>query len=114
MDDAKAAQHSGDLFVLLPVGLLGRTASRHARCEDRDPLLALLHLASECLPRSISAKAGRIGPLAENQQNVPGAVVVEASRDGEHLNPVLAANQLLDRSRELAVGLGEMLVSLVV
>jgi hypothetical protein len=39
---------------------------------------------------------------------------VEASRDGEHLDPVLAAHQLLDGFGELAVGLGEMLVSLVV
>ena len=110
VDDAKAAQHSGESGTLLLVGLVDATTSRHARCEDRDPPLALLHLVTECLPRSISAKAGRIGPLAENQQNVPGAVVVEPACDVEHLHPVLAGDEGFDRFDHALVRLGQLVV----
>src|SRR2546426_883444 len=74
-----------------------------AGSEEGDASSAARDRAAEPLPGAVASDPGGVGALAEDEQDVGWAVVMEAGGCREQAGPLLAGDQLGKRAFELVV-----------
>ena len=80
--------------------------------KDVDGPLTLLHLPAKGLPGAVASHAGRVGALAEDQQDVVRAVLVEGGGGAQVALEVGAGLDCLDAGFELPQEVAHPLVAL--
>src|SRR4051812_36553756 len=99
--DLEAAQYPAGLDVGVGLVVVARLVTTGS--EDGDASFAASDLPADALPGAIAGDAGCVATLAKDEQDVRGAVVVEAGGDGEHSGPLVPRYELGERVLELAV-----------